>query len=342
MTKSLIVLGTIVFVVSSAGVGSARPGASATAKVAEARESYREGQQRLAAKEYEEALVAFLHADELGKAPATRLGMARALEGLGRLMEAREAARSVAGIASPQSERQTHIKAKRDAEMLAMELDYRIPRLRILNAAAIEAAIFIDGEPVSGEGDLIDADPGPHVLIAKAAGYRQFEKSFSLEEQRQLVIRVNMESESNAPPEPSSGAVTPDKPPSGTAARQEYLPEEEEEAVFAMGPVAWTGIGVASAGVLVGTLAGVMTMQRVSELEQVCTAGEGSSCFEPEHEQHDDALMSAHISTAGFVLAGLGAGVALAGMFALDDRGGDKVLVRPVISPSFWGVRGSF
>ena len=90
--------------------------------------------------------------------------------------------------------------------------------------------------------------------------------------------------------------------------------------------LAWTGFGLAGAGLVLGGVAGGIALSEYQQLEDECpTLG----CSQ---DQIDEARTIAHVGTAGFVVAGVGAAVGLVALLISDDAdpavGAQGTLVR--------------
>ena len=105
------------------------------------------------------------------------------------------------------------------------------------------------------------------------------------------------------------------------------------------GPM-WPGVvamSVAGAGVLMGAIAGGLALAKEQDAKARCVDG---VCPLEDEVLKDEALTLAHISTAGFVLAGV---AAAAGTVLLVVRpGGEQAPVEVTLGPAAIGLRGRF
>lgn len=102
---------------------------------------------------------------------------------------------------------------------------------------------------------------------------------------------------------------------------------------------AFIAFGVGGAGLVMGAIAGGAAAARTSDLKKVC--GESLECPPSERDNLNAANTTAHVSTTGFILAGVGvvAGVTL----LLVPRGQkSKAQASLLLGPGFAGVKGAF
>jgi hypothetical protein len=82
-------------------------------------------------------------------------------------------------------------------------------------------------------------------------------------------------------------------------------------------PFVYVGIGVAVGGAIAGAAMGSAAMAKSATLEEACP---GNVCS-PELEDTADTMeLFAHISTAGFAVAGAGAALAVVGFLLLSSE----------------------
>jgi len=103
----------------------------------------------------------------------------------------------------------------------------------------------------------------------------------------------------------------------------------------------WTAIGLGGAGVVLGTVAGVMVLNQEQELMDQCTDRQCPSEVRDDVESFD--TMRA-VTTAGFIIGGIGlaAGTTLLLLAPSDDEDADEAQVVPYVTFGGGGIRGSF
>lgn len=114
-----------------------------------------------------------------------------------------------------------------------------------------------------------------------------------------------------------------------------FAPRRSREAPRFLAPAVAFGFG--TMGLLTGIIAGSFAAQRMADLKAFCGA---SVCPEGARASADDGRAAAHLSTAGFVLAGVGAAVGT-GLFVLSIPGA-PAFARVTTGLTSVGVEGSF
>ncbi|MEM1030947.1 MAG: hypothetical protein AAGN82_11390 [Myxococcota bacterium] len=298
-----------------------------------ARTLFYEGQEALEAKAYERALRSFRAADGIMSVPSTRLEVGRALMLQGRLVEAVERFTSVALIPVPAGENAVQRQAREEARRLVDEVRARIAVLDIeVSGVAPKATVrlTVDGDAVPAEafGFPRRVDPGTHVVVAEADGYRSQRQRVTVApaEKKRVVLRLT--------PAPGGGASPPrDASPSPT------------NDGFVLPAWGWVGFGVGAVGAIVGGVTGGLTLGRVDDLRDACDA---DNVCPPEQQSEIDATTTvAHVATASFAVAAAGVAVGLAAVFvglgATDDEDvGARGVVTPWFGLSSVGVTGRF
>jgi hypothetical protein len=154
------------------------------------------------------ALESFKRADALVGAPTTRLAVARAYAGLGKLVEARDRARSVVEIPRAAGESRPFADARVAANALANEVDERIPSLVLtVRAPQGEANVAIDGVSVgrTATSSTQHLNPGQHVVVGKC-GHREVRETVFLRERETTTVTIDC-------PRTDAPHLEPDAPP---------------------------------------------------------------------------------------------------------------------------------
>jgi len=262
-----------------------------------ARSRVREGVKLYESGKLNEAILKFEEADRLFRAPQNRLFIARAKAKLGRLIAAKaEYTRIVRAdyADSPESFRAAQAIAKE--ELAAVEK--RIPRVQIeIVGARVEVvAVRLDGVSIpAAELGGKEVDPGSHTLEAEAPGGAKITRSLDTaegaRERVDLVFVLNSDGPTTAPE------------PAGL-----WLPAS----------VACFGAG--GLGLVLGSITGVASAAKVSDLESRCIDGHCPATDAPEAST---AGTLGDVSTAAFIV----------GAAALA-AGGVLILLRPGSKPS--------
>lgn len=291
---------------------------------------YREG-------DYGAALEAFRGADEIMGVTSTGLWMGKALAKLGRLVQARDKLLQVARIPRGPDESPVLRQAREEAAALQLEIADRIPELKFHIDGLVEPAqptIRVDGNEVPMATIHLPrkVDPGSHEIVATAPGHFDLKLNVTVAERdRQsvsLLFRPNGEPITPPPePEPAPDAVG-----------------QRDDGLSGLMITTIVAGSVGAAGLLVGGITGGLSLAKASSAKEGCN-DLGQCPADGNVDDRDASVTLAHVSTIGFVVGGVGAGVAavaLALELTGDDSTGDSAKVTPVVGPGFVGVQGSF
>ncbi len=188
----------------------------------------------------------------------------------------------------------------------------------------VAVQIYVDGQLRASQltGKPLLLDPGPHTIRLHHGQATPIEqKIVATEGEKARVIAVQFVA-------PETDHPTP--------------PIDDEPA--GVSPWVYVGFGVGAAGLLVGTITGIVTLTRSSSLEDECPEYQ---CPADKQSELDSAFTLAHVSTAGFVVGGVGVAV---GVLALlvggsskpDDSHQSGVSVQPLVGLGTVGLSGRF
>jgi hypothetical protein len=250
------------------------------------------------------ALKKFQSANEIMHVPTTYLEVAQTQVALGQLIAARDTIAELRKAGAQGNEPDAFKRARDKADELDAGLEVRIPSLTVVVSGGPEGvtpSLTIDGAQVPQAAATVPrkVDPGHHVVVAKAGG-GEGTKEVDLGEGEQKQVEVVLSSGSTGGG--GEGEETP----------KEQAPEGAVSDNTSHGPTAvtWAGIGVGGAGIIVGAITGLMSMSKTSSLQNECP---GKRCTsQGAVNDLNSANSLATISTVGFVVGGVGGGVALA------------------------------
>ncbi len=278
------------------GAGSAHAETSpADRALAEA--LFRDARQLADAAKWTPACAKFGESQRLDPKLGTLLFLATCHEKEGKLATAWiefNEARSLASRVG-QSEREKIAKER----SLALE-----PRLAHLVVTADEPAsgmqVLLDGKALQSAalGSRLPLDPGDHVIVANAPERDSYEQKFTAAKEGETL--------SVAIPRLKEKVVAP--APIATPAL--VKPVDVDEPSDNGGSQRTIGFVVAGIGVVAlagGTYFGVRALGTKSDADRQCDAN--AFCTQKGLDQHDDAQMQAHFSTAGLALGVIGVGV---------------------------------
>jgi len=329
--------------VGTGKVPSTEPAPSAADR-ARADALLKSGEAKLAAGDANGALADYLAADSILGTPVTRVGVGKAQAGMGQLLEANETLGGVKRMPVAVAEPAAFKDARDEAERLSAALFERVPRLTLVVSGLPQgtaASVTVDHEPLRPEqlAVALPLNPGEHSIIAKATGFAPIEQQIKLAERERRNLDLAFQPiVAAAPPAPKPTPLPPSAPPAPSA--------EPSDADSGVSPALWVGVGVAAAGIVAGTVAGIVAGSRASDLKERCR---DNRCLRADTESdYDRATLAAHVSTAGFTVAGTGLLLSLVGALYTAWSTGAKppplesAAVEPVISLGAAGLRGRF
>jgi len=327
---------------------SASPALAQTgAERATARELGEDGQRALGAKDYKRAEDDFRRANTLVHAPTLVLGLARALAGEGKLVDAQEAYKSIIreGVApgAPDAFKHALDAANAEVQDLAPKLGGVTIRVQAAGGGEVPGLhVTLDDGSVAAAmvGVRVVADPGAHVVRASADGFKP----------ATLNVTVPVGGSVDAPlvlsKDDSIGSVAP-APAAAPASQTTAPPSTPESPSPSSGGSRiwpWVAYGVGGAGLVTGVITGAMAVSKRSSIVSHCTS---SGVCPPDQSSGIDTYNTLGlVSTVGFVVAGVGAaaGTLLLVLQPSADAPSRAtgLSVHPVIGPASVGFVGSF
>jgi hypothetical protein len=241
-----------------------------------------EGDRRAEVKDFRGALEAYQKADSIMAVPTTGIDVARTQLALGNLVEAWRVAGIVTRFPRKPTEPEAFTRARRDADALIESVLPRIPTLRIAAAgiapgAAIEATIDGLAVPTEQLHEAVKVNPGEHVV-------RVWSKGFS----------------------PATGTTTLTEGQTSTLTLT-LLPRVATAENGARSALIYTSFGLGAAGLVVGSITGIVSLNAVASAKKSCAAD--GACPPSAQPDLDRSLTMANISNVGF-----GAGLAFVGL----------------------------
>ena len=272
-----------------------------------ARSMMEKGDEAFESARYDEALGLYRKADAIMGVATTRLAVALSLQKLGRCIEARTVARSVADMPRSPKERAALVEARQQAADLVKELDNAIPTLHLTGLEGkSELIIAVDGELVSDaqSGTHYELDAGVHSVEVNAPGFQPFRQNLTLREGDRKRLEVNL-----APLESAEAPAVVQPPPP--------VAVEEPPAASPVSPVAYVGFSIAAVGVATGAVTGVLSLSKTSSAREQC---DGNVCAEAARGDVDAAKSLATVSNISFGVGIVAAGIGLTSWMMRSGR----------------------
>jgi len=259
-----------------------------------------EGDARRDAKDYRAALKAYEAADGIMHVPTTGLEVARTQALLGLLLEARESVGRVLRLPVKAGEPAPFVAARKSAEALNTELAGRIPSIQasVANADPSQPVqISIDGEvlPAASASIPRKLNPGKHTVVARAGAVEKSEDVMLAEKETRTVTLDLSRPKVAAAPHDAVGSDAPSSP--------SVLPKV----------LMYGGFGLGAVGIIVGSVTGTMSIIKMGDAKS--SGCSGDSCIESRRPLVEDAEDVGNISTASFIVGGVGVAIGLVGYF---------------------------
>jgi hypothetical protein len=274
---------------------------------------YGQGMAALEAHDYHSAERACGGAHALVRAPTSAACWARALEGLGRLVEARDAFLEAARFPPAPDEPGVFTNAREASRLEGEALAKRIPSLTLVVSGPLAGTalqVTIDGRAVPSETARLarKTDPGTHAISVAASGFTPATVDVQLgegEDRRVDVVLRPASAGPLGPAVPSTTAVLPAAPnPDQTSGPGGWSRGSAHTLALVSGGLGIVGLGV-------GTAFGLEASSKKSQYEQHQINGR---CIDEQCVTiSKDAASAGNVSTVAFVAGGVlaAAGVAL-------------------------------
>jgi hypothetical protein len=325
---------TIALIVSTAS-SAAFAGAPSPEDRSTARELALEGHNALKAGDYALAVDRFTRADRLVHAPTLLVDLARSYMGLGRLVQAHEAFQQVMreGVAAdaPASWHKALQVARDEDNALKPRLAW--VTIRVEGATAPRVKLDDEDLAPASLGVRRAVDPGNRSVVVEAEGFLTERSTIDLNEgeAREVALSLKRDPDYRPPPKPrprERPVIVVEAP-----SQRQRLP-------------AYVAFGVGGAGLILGSVSGVLMLKARGDLEATC-AGRGGSC--PADTPNFGSNISAYhtfgtLSAVGFGvgLAGVGVGTYFLLSRPTKARASGQGTIGAQLSPGYVGVRGSF
>jgi len=273
---------------------SANPTWAATdAEKETARSLMDDGDRLRAAQDNAGALQRYQAAHDIMKVPTTGIEVAKTLQALGKLVEARRMAIEVANLPVAPGEPDVMGAARQEASSLAAQLATRIPSALIqVWPKQAQATVLVDSVelPAAAMGLPYKTNPGEHVVQVSAPGYQTAEQRFRLEEAGSTTVSVNLVAQAGPAPPPEAVAPGEQPPPAEPAPASE--PQDRT--------LTYVAFGIAGAGAVLGTVTGLLSLSKASAAKEHC---DGNVCSPEASDDIDSSKSLATFSNIGFGVA---------------------------------------
>lgn len=296
-------------------------------------------------KKWDDACPKFAESQRLDPKLGTLLNLAHCHEQQEKFATAWAEYTSAASLAhrSGHNERETFAR-ERVAELFA-KLAY--VEIRMPNPPS-DLQLLIDGQTISATvlNAPLPIDPGKHMISVKAPGRTGFSTEIDVpSNSTRMVLTIptlpTEETQSSKPPEVQPAPSTNTGSSTPSIAAPSISPSSKDVPRGQAKVVAIASFTVAGAGAIVGTVAGLATLSKASEILPDC---DGLQCSSKHAGNISSANTMANVSNVGFGLSvlGLAGGIIGVVMMPKSNEPASKVSMTPVIGPGIIGLRGTF
>jgi len=340
---------SVVLVATAVALAASPAGAQdGSADTAAARELGIEGVRAADAGDCATAIDRLSRAEQIRHAPTTAARLGECQIKVGKLVDGTETLRRLVRETLPAGSPPVFTQAQERARVLLAETKPKIGQLKIAVAAPpnAEFAVKIDGValPLANLNVNRPIDPGEHVIEASGKGLLPAKTKVVIPEGGSDSAALTLQPDPNAAPPPTPVVVTPTRPGPGPIAPPPPPPPAPPNHT-----PAWVTLGVGGAGLVLGAVFGGVALSDKSSINNACP---GKVCPSSEQSSLNSAKTLANLSTAMFVIGGVG--VALGGTLLFTNNfqgvGGEDsappksalLKLQTFVTPGGGGIRGEF
>jgi hypothetical protein len=275
-----------------------------------ARQLYNQGTDLRDKGDIKGALEKLKAAHALGNTPITGVELCKTHAALAQPVEAREVCLGVGRIPPLAGETSRSVDARNEAVRIAEDMRAKIAIVR-LHITGVpqgrEPIVVVDGAtvPIAALGEGRAVDPGKHDLSARIGNGPETRSQIDLApgESKDITLPVTAPAQEATPvlPPPRGYESEPERPP----------PKSRSNAL------ATTGFIIGGIGVGIGAVAGIVALSDKASLADKCT---NRQCGVPEHDALDTAKRWGNVSTAFFIIGGIGLTTGLIATLAAPSK----------------------
>jgi hypothetical protein len=293
-----------------------------------------DGDKAFEKKDFNSALQAYSAAHAIMNVTSTGLAVARAEAQLGKLVDAQATAQSVTQLPVTGREPGALARARAEAARLVDSLEARIPSLTVTvtGAPADVVDVTVDEKPFPARllGSPSKFDPGKHKVAAIAAGFENAGAEVTLAEGAKETVTLTLVPVAKAEVAHAAPVSVAAEAPADTGTKK------------GLSPLVYIGFGLGGAGLIVGTVTGIMSLSATSAAKEHCN---GNLCQPAAQDDIDSAKLLGNVANVGFGAAILGTGLGIVGLVTSGGGGAPNTTglkVEPLLGPHFVGARGRF
>ena len=278
--------------------------------------------------------------------PTLLLGYARAAAGNGHLIGSQEAYNRVIRTGTPPGAPQVFVNAVEDAKKEIDPVSARVPKATITVSGCDNPHVTLDDVAMSNAalGIKRPVDPGSHTVKATADGCKPGEVTFTVAEGKEADAPIKLEKSASATVTPPPVNPPPSNPPPGDPVTPPPVTPPPGGDTGAGGGSAqktlgFVSLGIGGVGLIAGAVTGLLASGKASDLKTVCKDG---ICGADQQSNIDSYKTLGAISTAGFIVGGVGLAAGLVLIFTAPKSPPKTAWIRPYVGLGQLGAFGQF
>lgn len=291
---------------------------------------------------YREACPLFEESQKLAPGIGVLLHLGACLEKSGKTASAWAAFQEAADRARAENDAERESMARARAESLRDRRAFVTLKIRPPDSEAPISAqnapagmqVNYDAQalPTATLGLELPVDPGTHSIRVLVPDMLELQRTIELTEGEHVALELQLLPNPRLPATETPRALTP-QPPTTTVTLS-YRPRAPEPGSPRTW-VTWSALGLGTAGLLVGTTAGLIAYGKMQDARDLCAGHAKNACPDASLRLQDRARLPANVATVGFA-AGL-ASIAFAGGYWFLSRPRQTV-VTGALAPGFGHV----
>ncbi len=294
---------------------------------------------------YDAALEKFQRAYDTAKVPRLAVWLARTQAKLGHLVVANEMYRQALNLEKNDLwVGNTQEQAQQEARQELAALQPRIPRLiiHVKGANPNDVALRIDDVDVPSTLIGVErlVDPGLKQIVGRVGDKEVREQATLTEGEKKEIVLAFLQS-SPASASPVNTEAAPKQPVLATAVatpQPSTIQGSGHSHAKAQRTWGWVSLGIGAAGAVFGATTGVMTVVKHGKLSSDCPNHQCAQRYSSDADSFDTLR---HLTTIGFVVAGVGAATGVT-LLLTSPRSESSGNVGLWLAPASTGLKGTF
>jgi len=312
----------------------ASPAFAQSADAAAAEALFSQGVELMEAGNFEEGCPKLAESQRLDPGTGTLGSLAECYEKAGKLASAWTTWKTTASSAKSagQSDREAYAREQAAAlEPRLGRLTIHVPEDKRPDGLTVER----DGVVLSAAtwGTPLPTDAGQHTIVVQAPGREKFETSAMVEDGKTAEVTIP---ELVLLPEPP-----PEEPTTTTGTSSQPKDKPANPGAW-MKPVGFTLLGVGVVGLGLGTVFGIVAIDKNNQSRQNCDVDDPTNCSTTGFELRNEAMTAGNVSTVGFIAGAVLAGAGAYFVIASPKKAKASAAIEPTLDGARLVLSGAF